>query len=76
MHGFSAPEGVELLRVNENNGLIADDSCPTGDINAAFLDGTAPPGTCSRMGETHEGFGSRIFGLFKPADKDPKPEPQ
>jgi penicillin-binding protein 1B len=28
MHGFSAPSGVELLHVNENNGLIADDSCP------------------------------------------------
>jgi penicillin-binding protein 1B len=76
MHGFSAPAGIEMLRVNESSGLIADDSCPTGDIPAAFLDGTEPPGTCSRMGETHEGFGSRLFGLFKPADKDPKPDPQ
>jgi penicillin-binding protein 1B len=76
MKGFSAPEGVELLRVNEANGLIADDSCPTGDFNAGFLSGTAPPGTCSRMGETHEGFGSRLFGLFKHSDKEDKPEQQ
>jgi penicillin-binding protein 1B len=76
MKGFSAPEGVELLRVNEANGLVADDSCPTGDINIAFLAGTAPPGSCSHMGETHEGFGSRLFGVFKNSDKDVKPEPQ
>jgi hypothetical protein len=28
------------------------------------------------MGETHEGFASRLFGLFKHSDKDDKPEQQ
>jgi len=76
MHAFSAPEGVEVLRVNESAGLIADDSCPTGDITAAFLVGTEPPGTCSHMGETHENLGSRLFGIFKPHDDPPKSPPQ
>jgi penicillin-binding protein 1B len=73
------PSGVEVLRINRTTGLIADDSCPDNNMMAAFLPGTAPPGTCSHMGgESSQSFGSRIFGIFKggPSSSDNVPEAQ
>ena len=48
MHDFAKPDGVSLLRIDRATNLPADSSCPN-DITVAFLDGTAPNGTCSSM---------------------------
>jgi penicillin-binding protein 1B len=69
MHSFSAPDGVEVVRIDRNSGLIADDSCPSDAVSTAFLLGTAPATTCSHMGEDSETLGSR---LFAPNSDDPK----
>jgi penicillin-binding protein 1B len=50
MKSFSAPEGVQMVRVDKNSWLPADDSCPQ-DYYIAFLDGTVPNSTCSHMGD-------------------------
>jgi penicillin-binding protein 1B len=77
MKPFTAPEGVEVLRINRPTGLIADESCPENDMTMAFLPGTEPPGTCSHMGDsTPQSFGSKIFGMFKGDSTDVAPEPQ
>jgi penicillin-binding protein 1B len=49
MKPFTAPPGVEIVRVDRNTWLPADDTCPE-DYTLAFLDGTVPSGTCSHMG--------------------------
>jgi penicillin-binding protein 1B len=65
MKSFTAPDGIEVLRVNTPTGLIADDSCPDNDVTMSFLVNTGPAGTCSHMGETGQSFGQRLFNIFK-----------
>jgi penicillin-binding protein 1B len=50
MKSFSAPQGVQQVRVDKNTWLPADDTCPE-DYYVAFLDGTVPNSTCSHMGD-------------------------
>jgi penicillin-binding protein 1B len=70
MHSFSAPDGVQLVRIDKNTWLPADDSCPE-DYNLAFLDGTVPASTCSHMGgEAPQSLIQKIFGS---GDKQPQP---
>jgi penicillin-binding protein 1B len=73
MKQFTAPSGVEVLSVNRASGLIADESCPSDSFTAAFLNGTAPNGTCSHMGEDSQTLGSRLFGLFGGHNDNPPP---
>jgi penicillin-binding protein 1B len=73
MKPFSPPDGVELLRIDRATNLIADDSCPSDSVSAAFLLGTAPQSTCSHMGEDSQTLGSKIFGLFGGGKSD-KPD--
>jgi len=73
MKQFTAPSGVEVLSVNRASGLIADESCPSDSFTAAFLNGTAPNGTCSHMGEDSQSLGSRLFGLFGGHNDNPPP---
>ena len=61
MKSFTAPDGVETLRIDRATDLPADASCPSDSISLAFLNGTAPQGTCSRMGEDPQTLGDRIF---------------
>ena len=61
MKSFSAPDGVEVLQINRSTGLVSDASCPGDSFTAAFLTGTAPQSTCSKMGEDSQTLGSRIF---------------
>jgi penicillin-binding protein 1B len=49
MKPFTAPSGVEVIRIDRNTWLPADESCPE-DYTLAFLDGTVPSSTCSHMG--------------------------
>jgi penicillin-binding protein 1B len=69
MHGFSQPSGVQNVRIDKSTWLPADDSCPV-NYSFAFLDGTVPGSTCSRMGgDSTRNFVQKLFGLggSKPA---------
>ena len=61
MKAFTPPDGIELLRINRETNLVADESCPADSFSAAFLIGTAPQSTCSHMGEDSQTLGQRIF---------------
>jgi penicillin-binding protein 1B len=60
---FSAPEGITVARIDRESGLLADASCSTRTLNVAFLDGTAPTGSCTQMNENPQNFFQKIFGL-------------
>ena len=66
MTSFRAPEGVQTLRIDRATSLPADETCPSDNFSAAFLDGTAPQGTCSHMGQDSQSLGSKIFGANSP----------
>ena len=66
MKSFTAPSGVQVLRLDKATNLVADASCPD-DYSAAFLDGTAPQNTCAAMNESPGNFVNRIFS------NDPSP---
>jgi penicillin-binding protein 1B len=53
MKAFTAPDGVQTMRVDKTTWLPADDSCPE-DYSLAFLVGTAPGDTCSHMGASQQ----------------------
>ncbi|MEO6803601.1 MAG: PBP1A family penicillin-binding protein [Granulicella sp.] len=76
MTSFSAPGGVSVIRLDRTTNLPADPTCPN-DYSAAFLDGTAPQGTCSHMGENPQNFLQRLFGTGSssgtPAPSTPSP---
>jgi penicillin-binding protein 1B len=61
MKPFAAPDGIEVLRVDRATDLVADDSCPNDSISLAFLAGTAPPTTCSHMGESSQMLGNQLY---------------
>ena len=76
---FTAPDGVQTVRVDKESWLPADDSCPN-DYTIAFLNGTVPQSTCSHMGESGGNFLQRIFGMggdhSSPSQQDPnQPNP-
>ena len=70
MTAFTAPDGVHSLRIDRATNLPADATCPSDTYTAAFLDGTAPSGTCSHMSEDTQSLGAKIFGLT-PTPQDP-----
>jgi penicillin-binding protein 1B len=51
MHEFTKPDGVTNVLMDRVTNLPADSTCPN-DYTAAFLDGTIPSGTCSRMSDS------------------------
>ncbi|HEY0262920.1 MAG TPA: PBP1A family penicillin-binding protein [Granulicella sp.] len=72
MTSFTAPGGVTMVRIDRNTNLPADSSCPN-DYSAAFLDGTAPQGTCSHMGENSTSFIQKLFGGGESHEPSPSP---
>jgi penicillin-binding protein 1B len=62
MKPFTAPEGVEVLRINRASNMPIDESCSSDSFPVAFLIGTAPQGTCSRMGEDTQSLAGRLLG--------------
>jgi penicillin-binding protein 1B len=70
------PDGIDILRINDPTSLIADDSCPDHNFDAAFLVGTGPSTTCSHMGEDTQSLGSRIFSFFTGKSANPAAPPQ
>ncbi len=53
MHDFAKPDGVTNILIDKGTNLPADSSCPN-DFTAAFLDGSIPRGTCSRMSDSSQ----------------------
>ena len=51
MHEFAKPTGVTNVLIDRLTNLPADATCPN-DFTVAFLDGTVPAGTCSRMSDS------------------------
>jgi penicillin-binding protein 1B len=75
MKSFTAPSGVNLLKIDKNSWLPSDSSCPVG-YYVAFLDGTAPNGTCSRMGQAPPIIQtSSTLGTSPPASTTPTQRP-
>ena len=74
MHGFTKPDGVTDVRLDKISNLPADATCPN-DYNAAFLDGTMPGGTCSRMGDTGQSIVEQMMNTTgNPADPGQPPD--
>jgi penicillin-binding protein 1B len=71
MKGFNAPDGVQIVPVDKNSWLPADDTCPE-DYSFAFLDGTVPGSTCSHMGSSPQTLMQR---LFSGGASNPSPAP-
>ncbi len=70
MHDFTKPAGVSDVRIDKASNLPADSSCPN-DYTAAFLDGTVPGSTCSRMGESTQTIIEQMPGTTVPAPPQP-----
>ena len=62
MKAFTPPDGVTSYRLDKETNLLADESCPN-DYTAAFLDGTQPLNTCSRMSSDQRGLFQKLFGI-------------
>jgi penicillin-binding protein 1B len=60
---FSAPEGVQIVKIDKVSNLLSDETCPDS-YDAAFLDGTAPMVTCDHPADKRN-FLQKIFGLGK-----------
>ena len=60
---FSPPEGISMAVVDRDTGLLADPACSVHTMNAAFLDGTAPTGSCTQMRDNPQNFFQKIFGM-------------
>jgi penicillin-binding protein 1B len=61
MKSFTAPDGVQVMRIDRATNLPADQTCPSDSMTVAFLIGTAPQGTCSQMGEDSQTLANRLF---------------
>jgi penicillin-binding protein 1B len=72
---FALPDGVTNYRIDTASGLLADGSCPNA-FTAAFLNGTAPQSTCSRMGESPQTLVQDLYGNTAPATPPVSSQPQ
>lgn len=63
---FMPPDGVQLVDIDKATSMLSDAACPDGEP-VAFLEGTAPSGTCDHPLE-HRNFLQRLFGLGKPGE--------
>jgi penicillin-binding protein 1B len=62
-HSFSAPSGIEVVKIDKVSNLLSDDTCPDG-FNAAFLEGAAPTDTCDHAPDPdHRNILQKILGL-------------
>ncbi|GAA3747640.1 transglycosylase domain-containing protein [Terriglobus aquaticus] len=80
MQSFTAPDGITSVKLDKVTNLLADETCPN-DYVAAFLEGTQPQSTCSRMGGNTNNLGD-LLGSFDGAgggtrapDGAPSPNP-
>ena len=75
MKAFSPPSGIQMVRVDRETWLPADDTCPK-DVYVAFLDGTVPAGTCSHMEQTPQTVLQNLFGTGTPTPTGAPVQPQ
>ena len=76
MHEFAKPDGVSNVRMDKVTNLPADSTCPN-DYIAAFLDGTVPPGTCSRMSDSGQSIVDQVLNGGSPTEPgDPNGTPK
>ena len=61
---FTPPDGVDIVKLDKNSNLLADDTCPD-DYDAAFLAGTAPSVPCDHPLDRRNIF-QKFFGIGKP----------
>jgi penicillin-binding protein 1B len=59
-NSFAVPDGVDVVNIDEESGLLSDDTCPNG-FEAAFLEGTAPATSCDHPAD-HKNFLQKLFG--------------
>ncbi len=62
MKDFTPVEGVTNYRIDKNSNLLADETCPN-TYTAAFLDGSQPQSTCSRMGGGNDSVKDAVMGF-------------
>ncbi len=72
---FTPPEGITMAHVNRDSGLLADATCSDHVMDVAFLDGTAPTGSCSQMNENPQNLFQKIFGLGGHTEVSPQGAP-
>jgi penicillin-binding protein 1B len=60
-HDFTAPDGVEIVKIDKVTNLLSDDACPSS-YQAAFLMGTAPTDTCDHPTD-HRNILQKLFGM-------------
>jgi penicillin-binding protein 1B len=65
MHDFTKPDGVTNVKIDKVTNLPADDTCPN-DYVVAFLDGTVPGSTCSRMGDSSQSIVDEVLNPTSP----------
>ncbi len=76
MHEFSKPDGVTNVRIDRASSLPADETCPSNAMNVAFLDGTIPAGTCSRMSSSGQSIVDQMLnGGAQPNDSTDPNDP-
>jgi penicillin-binding protein 1B len=73
MHAFTKPDGVTDVRIDKVTSLPADETCPN-DFTAAFLDGTIPGSTCSKMADSGASIVSQILNGTAPANPPGGPD--
>ncbi len=72
---FTKPDGVTNILVDRASGMPSDSSCP-GGYTVAFLDGTIPGGTCSRMSDSTQGVVDILTGNPATSSPDTSSPPQ
>jgi penicillin-binding protein 1B len=63
---FTAPDGIDIVKLDKNSNLLADETCPD-DYDAAFLAGTAPTVPCDHPLD-HRNIFQKFFGIGKPGN--------
>jgi len=69
---FPIPQGVDLVKLDKNTNLLADETCPE-NYYAAFLDGTAPANTCSHPNGDQRNLFQKLFGVGAPPQQSLPP---
>jgi penicillin-binding protein 1B len=65
-HEFTAPDGIEVIKLDKVSNLVSDEACPKS-YEAAFVMGTAPTDTCDHPTD-HRNILQKIFGVNKPGN--------
>ncbi len=73
MKGFTKPNGVTEVQIDKVTNLPADETCPQ-TYRAAFLDGTIPAGTCSKMADSNQTILDQMLNGVAPPTPETMPQ--